>query len=163
MSVIRDLVLAGCACRSSGGRGCCCVDSQVSPTRGGTALARGPGWIALYDFCSLKTFTSTLEDESENSSLPVSSLGAQSVGPYSSVHPQGEAVHHSCLPGPHCTPSSLSLCPSLSISGLGPTFGVLKPWRLLSSHASPCGGRRGLTGSGHCSENDHTASAPVWG
>ena len=59
-------------------------------------------------FCSLKAFRATLEDESENGSLPISSLRAESSGPYSSVHPQGKAANHSVsLVSVHilCSPS----------------------------------------------------------
>ena len=87
--------------------------------------------IVLCGFCSLKAFCPALEDENENGSLPVSSPGAGSLGPYSSVLPQRKAVNHSCLPGLYL--HSVLTQPVTDRLYLRHTtqFQVSKPFRLL--------------------------------
>ena len=80
---------------------CFCPGQICITFAGGGARLSNQLQIALCGFCSLKSFCISLENENEKGSLPISSPGAKSQGPHSSVFPQGKAVNHSCLPGLH--------------------------------------------------------------
>lgn len=91
------------------------------PLPGGQAKksARNLLQIAVCGFCLLKTFHAALEDDNENCGLSVFSPWAETLVPHSSVHPQGKALSHSCLPGLH--PHSVLTQPvTVCISGMRP-------------------------------------------
>lgn len=90
-----------CSSNWSSGGEACCNDSQVS-LPGQSFMAPG-GWaqyklflVALYGFCSLKTFHTSLEDQNKNW-CPISPVpGPKDHSPLSSVNPQGYAVFMVC-------------------------------------------------------------------